>query len=73
VTCGRSAVLCGYSTPVSSTNKTVIHDITEILLKVALKEKGRDSHKLICKSNKYMYTTQWQNEKGQTTIYKTYT
>jgi hypothetical protein len=29
------------------------------------KEKGRESHKVICKSNKYMYTTQWQKEKGR--------
>ena len=35
MTCGRSVVFS--STPVSSTNKTDRHDITEILLKVALK------------------------------------
>ena len=34
VTCDRSVVLSGYS--VSSTNKTDHHDITEMLLKVAL-------------------------------------
>ena len=34
VTCDRSVVFRG--TPVSSTNKTDLHDITEILLKVAL-------------------------------------
>jgi len=34
VTCGRSLVFSGYS--VSSTHKTDRHDITEILLKVAL-------------------------------------
>jgi len=34
VTCGRSVAFSG--TPVSSTNKTDHHDITEILLKVAL-------------------------------------
>ena len=36
VTCGRSVVFSGYSGPVSSINKTDCHDITEILLKVAL-------------------------------------
>ena len=40
VTFGRSMVFlrvtCGRSIPVSSTNKTDCHDITEILLKVAL-------------------------------------
>jgi hypothetical protein len=35
VTCTKS--LSFPATPVSSTNKTVRHDITEILLKVALK------------------------------------
>jgi len=34
VTCDRSVVFSG--TPVSSTNKTDYHDITEILLKVVL-------------------------------------
>ena len=34
--CGRSVVFSGYSTLVSSTNKTDQHDIAEILLKVAL-------------------------------------
>jgi hypothetical protein len=34
VTCGRSVIFPG--PPVSSTNKTDRHDITEILLKVAL-------------------------------------
>jgi hypothetical protein len=34
VTCGRSVVFSGYS--VSSTNKIDLHDITEILMNVAL-------------------------------------
>jgi hypothetical protein len=36
VTCDSSVVFSGYSSLVSSTNKTDRHDITEILLKVAI-------------------------------------
>jgi hypothetical protein len=36
VTCGRTVVWFSPGTPVSFTNKTDRHDITEILLKVAL-------------------------------------
>jgi hypothetical protein len=34
--CGRFVVFSGLGTPFSTTNKTDHHDITEILLKVAL-------------------------------------
>jgi hypothetical protein len=37
----------GYFSPVSSTNKTDRHDITEILLKVALKHQKSSNHQII--------------------------
>jgi hypothetical protein len=40
VTCGRLVIFLGI--PVSSINKTDSHDITEILLKVALNTKNQN-------------------------------
>jgi hypothetical protein len=55
VTCDRLVVFSG--TPVSSTNKTDRHDITEILLKVALNSINqttmlvRSMNQLFCKTD----------------------
>ena len=54
VTCGKSEVFSRYRTPVSSINKTDRHDITEILLKVALNtikqtnKQTSNQQKLVC-------------------------
>ena len=60
MTCGRSVVFSEYSGV--STNKTDHHDITEILLKVALKHHKHVTHKPIVDSLKELtdpsYTVQ---------------
>ena len=44
-------------TPVSSTNKTIRHDITEILLKVALNTITKQENKKTKKQKKIKYNT----------------
>ena len=57
VTCDRSVVSSG--TPVSYTNKTDRHDITEILWKVALSTINKHSN-VICQSWSFFYVQRFE-------------